>query len=337
MRFIGSKKLLLEDIERVIRENVKDAESFCDIFSGTVSVGKYFKNKYKIITNDLLYFSYCLQKAFVENNSVPKFDKLGFNPVEYFNNIQSGKLNQLSEDKCFCLNNYSPLGGRMYLTESNAFKIDYIRNTVNDWREKKLINDKEYYYLIAILIEAIPFVSNISGTYGAYNKFWDKRSLNDIKLKNIEVFDNKKENKAYNQNANELIETIEGDILYIDPPYNKRQYSSNYHLLETVAKYDNPILKGVTGQRPNDTKSDYCKKNNVLHSFKDLISKAKFKHIIVSYSTEGLMRVNEIESVLRTFGIDYKLYEIPYRRFKSNVTNSQEELKELIFYVKKEV
>ena len=108
-------------------------------------------------------------------------------------------------------------------------------------------------------------------------------------------------------------------------------------IYETVAKYDNPILKGVTGQRPNDTKSDYCKKNNVLHSFKDLISKAKFKHIIVSYSTEGLMRVNEIESVLRTFGIDYKLYEIPYRRFKSNVTNSQEELKELIFYVKKEV
>ena len=143
MRFIGSKKLLLGDIERVICENINNAESFCDIFSGTVSVGKYFKNKYKIITNDLLYFSYCLQKAIIESNTTPKFDKLGFNPIEYFNNVKTDELSQISKEKCFCLNNYSPIGGRMYLTEENSLKIDYIRNTVNDWREKKIINDKE--------------------------------------------------------------------------------------------------------------------------------------------------------------------------------------------------
>ncbi len=337
MRYIGSKKLLLGDIERVIDEKVKDAETFCDIFSGTVCVGEYFKKRYKITTNDLLYFSYCIQHAVIENNTIPKFEKLGYNPVEYFNSLSEKELNNLPPKKRFCVNNFSPCGNRMYLTEKNALKIDFIRNKIEGWRDKYLINEGEYYYLLAVLIEAIPFVSNISGTYGAYNKFWDKRSLKDLILKDIDIFDNGKENHAFNENGNELIKKISGDILYIDPPYNKRQYSSNYHLLETVAKYDNPTLRGVTGLRENETKSDYCKKNTVLKSFEDLIQNAQFKHIILSYSTEGIMAVNDIETVLRKYGTDYKLYEIDYRRFKSRETSSEHKLKELIFYVRKDV
>ena len=337
MRYIGCKKLLLGEIEKVLKENITEAESFCDIFSGTVCVGSYFKKFFKTITNDLLYFSYCIQKAVIENNSHPKFEKLDFNPIEYFNKLSQEELEKISLDKRFCLNNFSPAGGRMYLNEKNALKIDYIRSTIEDWRSKDLINDAEYYYLIAVLIEAIPFVSNISGTYGAYNKFWDKRSLNDLVLKDIEISDNKKENRAYNKDGNELIKQISGDILYIDPPYNKRQYSSNYHLLETVARYDFPSLKGVTGLRENDTKSDYCKKNAVLTTFEDLIKKAQFKHIIMSYSTEGLMEVNDIEAVLRKYGTSCKMYEIDYRRFKSNKVKTNNTLKELIFYMRKDV
>ncbi len=338
MRYIGSKKLLLEDIERVIDENVKYAETFCDIFSGTVCVGDYFKKKYKIITNDLLYFSYCIQRAIIENNSVPQFEKLGFNPIEYFNNLSEKEQNTLPYEKRFCVNNYSPGGSRMYLSEKNALRVDFIRNKINDWRGKCKISESEYYYLLAVLIEAIPFVSNISGTYGAYNKFWDKRSLKDLVLKDINIFDNEKENRAYNLDGNELVKQINGDILYIDPPYNKRQYSSNYHLLETVSKYDNPTLKGVTGLRENETKSDYCRKNTVLKSFEDLIQNAQFKHIILSYSTEGIMAVNDIKSVLTKYGTDYKLYEIDYRRFKSRgKCNPENDLKELIFYVRKGV
>ena len=338
MRYIGSKKLLLGDIERVIDENVKSAQTFCDIFSGTVCVGNYFKKKYKIISNDLLYFSYCIQKALIENNSIPKFEKLGFNPIEYFNNLSEKEINDLPREKMFCLNNFSPVGKRMYLSEKNALKIDFIRGKIKEWKDKSLICDSEYFYLIVVLIEAIPFVSNISGTYGAYNKFWDKRSLNELVLKDIDVFDNQQTNKAFNKDGNELIKEISGDILYIDPPYNKRQYSSNYHLLETVAKYDFPSLKGVTGLRENETKSDYCSKKVVLKSFEDLIKNAKFEHIIMSYNTEGLMGINDIETVLNKYGTGYKLYEIDYRRFKSRGKCKQEgNLKELIFYIRKDI
>ena len=337
MRYIGSKKSLLAEIERIIDENIKDAEVFCDIFSGTACVGNYFKKKYKILSNDILYFSYCIQKAVIETNFMPEFKRVGFNPIEYFNNLSEKELLHLPQEKRFCTNNYSPLGNRMYLSEKNGVKIDFIRNKIEEWRGKSLINESEYFYLITVLIEAIPFISNISGTYGAYNKFWDKRSLNDLILKEPEIFNNEKENKAFNENSNDLIKKIEGDILYVDPPYNKRQYSSNYHLLETVAKYDNPTLKGVTGLRENDKKSDYCKKNSVLKSFEDLISNAQFKHILVSYSTEGLMGVNDIEVVLKKYGKDYKMYEIEYRRFKSRETKSDDDLKELIFYIRKDM
>ena len=337
MRYIGSKKSLLAEIERIIDENIKDAEVFCDIFSGTACVGNYFKKKYKILSNDILYFSYCIQKAVIETNFMPEFKRVGFNPIEYFNNLSEKELLHLPQEKRFCTNNYSPLGNRMYLSEKNGVKIDFIRNKIEEWRGKSLINESEYFYLITVLIEAIPFISNISGTYGAYNKFWDKRSLNDLILKEPEIFNNEKENKAFNENSNDLIKKIEGDILYVDPPYNKRQYSSNYHLLETVAKYDNPTLKGVTGLRENDKKSDYCKKNSVLKSFEDLISNAQFKHILVSYSTEGLMGVNDIEVILKKYGKDYKMYEIEYRRFKSRETKSDDDLKELIFYIRKDM
>lgn len=337
MRYIGSKKLLLGDIARVIDENIESAETFCDIFSGTASVANYFKKKFKIISNDLMFFSYCIQKSIIENNLKPSFNKLGFNPIKYLNNIAETEIEGLPSEKRFCLNNYSPAGNRMYLSKKNALKIDFIRNKINDWFNEGLINESEFYYLVAVLIEAIPFVSNISGTYGAYNKFWDKRSLNDLILKDMETIDNGKNNQAYNQDSNELIKNISGDILYIDPPYNKRQYSSNYHLLETVAKYDFPTLKGVTGLRVNEIKSDYCKKKAVLNSFEDLVKNAKFKHIIMSYNTEGLMGINDIESVLTKYGKDYKNYEIDYRRFKSQKGKFKDNLKELIFYVRKEV
>ena len=183
MRYIGSKKSLLAEIERIIDENIKDAEVFCDIFSGTACVGNYFKKKYKILSNDILYFSYCIQKAVIETNFMPEFKRVGFNPIEYFNNLSEKELLHLPQEKRFCTNNYSPLGNRMYLSEKNGVKIDFIRNKIEEWRGKSLINESEYFYLITVLIEAIPFISNISGTYGAYNKFLYKRSFNDLILK----------------------------------------------------------------------------------------------------------------------------------------------------------
>lgn len=175
MRFIGCKTLLLDNIKQVIDENVKGAESFCDIFSGTSTVARYFKRWYQVYSNDLLYFSYVLQRGTIQNDKLPAFKKLNKiknikDPIDYFNSLSNSDMENLPQEKRFFQNNYAPTGGRMYVNDENALRIDYARITVEDWHNEGLIDDDEYFYLVACIVEGIPFVSNTSGTYGAFHK-----------------------------------------------------------------------------------------------------------------------------------------------------------------------
>lgn len=342
MRFIGNKTNLLNDIAQVIKENCDGTEKvFCDIFSGTASVARFFKNRYKIISNDLLYFSYVLQKGTIENNEIPSFKKLEdrLNIHDVFDYLENIDIKQEKFNK-FIYENYSPNKKceRMYLTPENALRIDFIRNKIEEWRNKELINKNEYYYLLAALIEGVPFVSNITGTYGAYLKQWDKRAFKKFEMIRLNVIDNNVKNQCYNKNSNDLIQEISGDILYLDPPYNERQYLPNYHLLETIARYDNPEIKGKTGIREyNSEKSNYCIKNKVYSEMEELIKNAKFKHIIVSYNQDGLLSKNDIETILKKYGNKetYKLYEIPYKQYQNKLTKKLDIHYEYLFYISK--
>lgn len=337
MRFIGSKRLLLKNIEYAISQNIINYEkldTFCDIFSGTTIVSQYFKNKYKIISNDLLYFSYCLQKSYLELNNKPNFKNLKISSEieEYLNNLDITHSG-------FIFKNYSPGGkeNRKYLSKENGKLIDGLRIHFDEWLKEKKINSLEYFYLVSLVIEATPFVSNIAGTYGAYLKNWDKRSYKRIELKPLNIIDNKKKNKSYNEDCNKLIQKIEGDILYLDPPYNSRQYLPNYHLLETIAKYDNPKIKGKTGLREyKNQKSNFCNKSYALDALEDLIKKANFRYILLSYSSEGIINDNAINKLLKSYSKNlYKRYEIDYRRYKKDKIIKKNKLFELIYIIDK--
>lgn len=175
-----------------------------------------------------------IQKATVENNIIPTFTKLKeigiYEPLSFLEETQIITYDY-NNNKYFIANNYSPHDNckRMYFSNKNAVRIDFIRNTIESWRTQGLLEEYEYYYLLAALIYSVPSISNITGTYGAYLKTWDKRSFKNLELSRLEVYDNKNLNKAFNCDALELIDKIEGDILYIDPPYNERQYAPNYH------------------------------------------------------------------------------------------------------------
>lgn len=343
MRFIGCKTLLLEQIKKVVDENVNEAHTFCDIFSGTASVARYFKQWFEVYSNDLLYFSYVLQRGTIENDNVPDFSKLKSkfsinSPIDYLNSLDIEEMETLPIECRFFQNNYAPIGGRMYVTDENALRIDYARNKVEEWYKYKLLSDDEYYYLLACIIEGIPFVSNTSGTYGAFHKTWERRSCKKYELYSLPVNSNRKRNKCFNEDGVALLEKICGDILYIDPPYNSRQYLPNYHVLETAAKYDFPKLRGVTGQREYDNqKSDFCLKKNVYGAFETLIQNANFKNIILSYSTDGLMSVDKIKEIMLKYGKHntFKIYEVPYRRYKSRNLTLTDQLKELLIYIEK--
>ncbi len=342
MRYIGNKTNLLKNINQVIKDNCDGNEKvFCDLFSGTSSVARFFKNRYKIISNDILYFSYVLQRATITNNEIPDFEKLKNklnveNVLDYLETININRKNY----KTFIYDNYSPNDNceRMYLTPENAKRIDYIRTTIEKWKKENLIKENEYFYLLATLIEGVPFVSNITGTYGAYLKDWDKRAFKKFEMIRLNIVNNNEENECYREDANELIKKVSGDILYIDPPYNSRQYLPNYHLLETIARYDEPKINGKTGIRTyTEEKSNYCIKSKVYDELEELIKNAKFKHIIMSYNQEGLLKKEEIEQILKKYGDKdtYKLYQIPYKQYENKLTKKIEKHYEYIFYIKK--
>ncbi len=342
MRFIGGKSLVLPYLKELIHEKTKDVKIVGDLFSGSGVVSKMFKEEgYETISNDLMYFCYVLLRGTIALKDKPKFSNVKKNigdPISFLNNINMTQV-EIEKSKCFIYNNYSPKGGRMYLQEENALKIDYIRIIIEEWKSLGYIDDDEYFYLLACLIEAIPYVSNIAGVYGAYLKFWDNRSYKKLELAEPELILNGSKSLVYNTDANELIKGIKMDLCYMDPPYNQRQYLPNYHLLETVARYDYPAIKGVTGMRDySDERSEYCMKANVKTAFEDFIKTVNTKYIIISYNTEGLLETEEIIDILKKYGKEetFELKNINYNRYKNAKTQSNKNLKEQLYFIEKE-
>ena len=338
MRFIGCKENILDFIEYFIKQKDIKGKVFCDLFAGTTSVAKRFKKLgYKIISCDLLYFSYVIQKVYIEQNGYPKFLKLlkylKIDPIEdtlFTTDSQNANeiikyLNGLEGIEGFIYNNYSPEGThnktyvRKYFTGDNAIKIDAIRTKIEEWKRTNYVNIDEYYFLLCSLIESVPFVANISGTYAAFLKEWDKRAFKKLTLEVPEIIKSNEKHKVFNIDGLEVLDKVKGiDILYLDPPYNERQYAPNYHILETIAKWDNPSIKGVTGMRPyQDQKSEFCNAKSGIKALGKIIKNKNFKNLLLSYNDEGIMPENEVLKLFNEAG-KTEVVEQNYQRYKSN-------------------
>ena len=335
MRYIGNKTKILDEIDALIDKKGlnKKGLTFFDAFTGTASVAHHYKDRYNLIANDNLYFSYVIAEAKLNSHS-KMFKNLGFDPFEYFNNYD------ISNVKGFISENFAPiLSDRMYFSDENARMIDFIRQSIEEWFIDEKITENEKYFLIASLIESVSKVSNVAGVYGAFLKTWDPRAVKKMIYMPIDTrpyVDNLAE--IYNDDILNVIKKVNGDILYLDPPYTKNQYSVQYHLLETIALYDNPILKGKTGARDMSLQSsDFSKIGDVHIAFEELIANAKFKHIIMSYSSDGLMTKEFIESVLKRYGksetFDFKKFS--YRRYKNSIAEDKDNHCEYLFYIEK--
>jgi adenine-specific DNA-methyltransferase len=327
MKYIGNKFRLLNFIEESMKDfGVPSEGIFIDLFSGSTSVAQHFKKTYKIISNDFMYYSYIYQKCLIENNLAPSFGvlkrELGEDPYVF--------LNKLKGEKGYFFDNFAPGGkfSRMYFTDFNAKKIDSIRDTIETWFNKKLLNEIEFATLLCSLIEATDFISNTAGTYGAYLKIWRETALKEIVVKQPDVLNNFKSNVAYNSNSSELINKIKGEILYLDPPYNARQYASNFHVLESLAVWDKVELKGKTGLRNYETqKSLFSSKKFAKIELEKIIKSSKSEFIILSYNNEGIITHKQIEEILKKFG-DYKEYSKIYRRFRTERNHEKRKYKE---------
>lgn len=347
MQYIGNKQSLVPTIYELMQKHDVSGEIFLDLFAGTHSVGSFFKNKgYTVYANDWQAYSFYLGKAIIENTEYPEFNKLinseelqdfkeQYDDLDNYN-VVLNYLNDLEGIEGFFYNNYCPTGTinqeyqKLYFTDENGKKFDSIRTKIEEWKESRLIKENEYYILVSTAMEAMDKVSNTTSVYGAFLKQFKRASLKDIVLKPLDLNLNGSNHKVYQEDANELVKKIDADIVYLDPPYNSRQYALNYHVLETMALYDNPTLYGKTGTRNYDhQKSDFSSKLRITDAFETLIkniSETKAKYIVLSYNNEGLLSDEYILSILNKYGEVIK-EEIDYKRYRSDSDNNKRKYK----------
>lgn len=321
-RYIGNKNKLLNWISELLDEHTQ-GDSFFDVFGGTGVVTQKVLSKYKkFIINDFLFSNNFIYKGFFGSTNFEK-NKL----LRYQEEFQKLVDNKLDDD--YLKNNY---GGKFF-SYHDATIIGEIRTRIEKSED---LNEKEKSILIASLIYSADKIANTVGHYDAYRKNVELKNKFKFELINtIDTFD--KELEIYREDANNLVKQISADIAFIDPPYNSRQYSRFYHLLEVIAKWEKPELSGVAMKPPVENMSEYSK-TSAPKVFDDLIKNLNVKYIVVTYnntynskssSSKNKISHEEILKSLNSVGIT-KVFEKPFQFFNSGKTNLKNH-KEFVF------
>ena len=329
-RYIGNKFKLMDWISDLIDENCKNCHSFFDVFAGTGSVTDYVFDKYdRFIVNDFLYSNNIIYKAFFLNE---KYD------VDLIENIKN-KYQKLNPDKL--KDNYVSINfGRKFFNYSDALKIGYIREDIEKLKKTKKINEKEYAILLSSLLYSLDRIANTIGHYDAYRKIKEIKSSFVFELVNPKKIDKHKVVEIYREDSNDLSKRVKCDIAYIDPPYNSRQYSRFYHVLENITEWKKPELFGTALKPKEENMSEYCKVSAPI-VFNDLIQSLDTKYIVVSYnntydsksnSSKNKITLEEIQTILSNKG-ETKIFEKKYKAFDAGKTDLNNH-KEFIFITK---
>jgi adenine-specific DNA-methyltransferase len=357
-RYIGSKDKLSDIIISEIKSTKVGVKHVIDLMAGTGLFSLALReNGFRVSAVDVMTYSFHHLNVHLFLGEAP-----GFTGIENTSGIENFKPQNLFgasnyETALNYLNNLRPVNGyffkefspegepsntnrpRKYFTSENARKIDAIRNEIKRLRIKNYITPLEHSLLLHDLIMAANDIANIAGTYGHYLSKFVTRAIQPIllypspfskegKLEGHEVF------RGY---AEDLASKLSGDICYIDPPYIKRQYAANYHILETLAREDEPAAIGDSGLRPwRDQYSNFCSKVKIRSSFDTILTKINCDDFLISYSEDGLLSIDDLISFLSSYGKVVKK-EIKYKRFKSraDVIKKEATLNEYLIHLQR--
>lgn len=325
-RYLGSKARLIEFIKKIVSENCGEIHSFADIFGGTGNVGWAFNSKKtKVIINDILKSNYYAYLSFFGCQKID-LNKLKC-LIDDLNNIDS------KEDNYFSIN----FSGT-YFSKTNCKKIGFIREKIETLFLNEEINEREHAFLITSLIYAMDHIANTVGHYDAFRINGDLNKVLELKLLDVPSDGTNKNNEIYNQDANALVKNIKADVVYIDPPYNSRQYCDAYHLLENVASWEKPIVYGIAKKmkRDKNIKSDYCTQK-APEAFDNLVQSINAKYILVSFNNMGTKGAGRSQSKISDEDIigslskrgNVQVFSMPFNQFttgKTKIENHEERL-----------
>jgi adenine-specific DNA-methyltransferase len=219
----------------------------------------------------------------------------------------------------------------MYFTLDAARRIDGIRTQLHDWHAAGAITDDEYYILLAALLEAADAVANTTGVYAAYIKSWQSNALRGLRLRLPTIVPSapavhrgRARCEAHQGDVSALAPALgRFDLLYLDPPYNTRQYSAYYHIPELIARGwfgDPPVLRGKTGLLPDAKKSEWSTRAGCVAALDRLLEAADADHVVLSYNSEGIIPESEITRIFRAHGRrgTYRRITRTYQRYRSD-------------------
>ncbi len=361
MRYLGNKTRLIPFLSRAIDRYVSEPGVACDPFSGTASVASALKRAgWRVFAGDLMAFSYALQVVRVQLDRTPRFkadtlpraDRNGARSTSYSRLVEY--LETLPGEDGFLTEHYTLAGkdgkahGRMYFTAENARRIDAVRLKIDEWQSSGVVDRTRAQLLIATLLEAADRVANTTGVYASFVKTFQPNARRPLELRALRTtrpVNGASGSRAFLGPAVELLQTVGPvDLLYLDPPYNGRQYPGYYHIPELLARGWGvpPRLRGKTGLIPDEgERSDWCRKGGARDALRCVLDAADARHIFFSYNDEGLLPLPVIEDSLREWGNpdSYRCLERGYRRYRSDSDGprrkySRDEVQEHLHYVR---
>lgn len=329
MRYIGNKTRLLPFIVRVLRRRGIDGGRAVDPFSGTSSVARRLKRRgFHVVASDIMEYAYVFARAYVEIGAEPDVAELtgALGLRSHTLTALIRWLDHLPPKPGFIHRHYSPAGerGRMYFTPENAARIDAIRTQLHEWLCTGTIDRDLHDLLLAALLEAADRVANTTGVYAAYVKSWQPNAVRPLELRAPRV----QSGNGCRAMRGDALDAVRAagpiDLLYLDPPYNTRQYAGYYHVPEVIARgwFDRPYrTRGKTGLIEDDElRTDWSRAGRCEEVFERLVATASARHIVMSYNDEGIISEATIRRVLRENGraSTYRRYSTGYRRYRSD-------------------
>lgn len=351
--YIGSKTQLLDFLKQCMEQytgkSIKDWGGFADLLCGTGVVSAYMMKGgcKQVLSNDIQHFAYVISSAYTTNGIKGEgvdVSKLREITCKINNEIVNLQVPRNTQDKVeqvtginFIYDNYTPAANppRMYFTEANGYRIDWIRQYIDKMLREGEINMSEFYILLRILLYAVVKVSNIACVYGAFLKNFKSSARNQLILDDthLDQLISGSSHVTFNKAVDELLSewdnvmTGTSEVIYLDPPYNRR-YDNNYHLLETISRYDYPQITGKTGLRVGSGGSDVCRKSSYYskkHAGDEFrktfmeIRKTGCKFLFTSYSSDGVLTTQEICDLLTDSGFtDVKVYSCDYQKLQTS-------------------
>jgi len=315
-KYLGAKYRLLDFLSGVIVEKAGRIDTFFDGFAGTGAVALHFtRHARRVVANDILLSNAVINRAFLMSRpgSVSLTKVRGL--IE--------EINDLPPRPGYVRENY----GGTYFTEENAARIDAARGWIDEQRGRGAVSAQEQCVLLASLLFAADKAANTVGQYDAFLKNlhggpYDEagRHVLDTNVQkplrlltpDITLMEG---HEVYQQDINELIGEIRADVLYLDPPYNSRQYVDCYHVLENIARWDKPRLYGKTRKFPRERfKSRYSNRGQCEAALRSLLYRCRSRHLFLSYNNEGILQDRAIRDLLGQLG-RVEVFEKPYTVF----------------------